>query len=285
LVFSQTVPQRHPRLWSSPSNRTSTLSAEQLAIITITPTPSPEPTATLEPTYTPEPTDAATAIPVATATATTEPTATSIPPTATPYTQEGFESLYDTMLTNINVQFDYTDADFREYVRALLLNQKVFDYVTKDISRVQEMVWARHILVETEAEATAILDRLNAGEDFGLLAAELSTDTSNSANGGDLGWFTKGQMVKEFETVAFELEIGEISEPVATDYGYHIIQVLGHEPRELTDEEWETYKNQAYFQFIEDAKTEMDIKIYDIWAEIVPSTPTIPAEYRLTGSM
>jgi len=189
------------------------------------------------------------------------------------------------MLTNINVQFDYTDADFREYVRALLLNQKVFDYVTKDISRVQEMVWARHILVETEAEATAILDRLNAGEDFGLLAAELSTDASNSANGGDLGWFTKGQMVKEFETVAFELEIGEISEPVATDYGYHIIQVLGHEPRELTDEEWETYKNQAYFQFIEDAKTEMDIKIYDIWAEIVPSTPTIPAEYRLTGSM
>ena len=264
---------------------TSTLSAEQLAIVTITPTPSPEPTATLEATFTPVPTDAATATPEATATATTEPTATSIPPTATPYTQEGFESLYDTMLTNINVQFDYTDKDFREYVRSLLLNQKVFDYLTKDISREQEMVWARHILVETEEEATAVLDRLNAGEDFGLLAAELSTDTSNSANGGDLGWFTKGQMVKEFETAAFELEIGEVSEPVATDYGYHVIQVLGHEPRELSDEEWETYKNQVYFQFIEDAKTDLDVKIYDIWAEIVPSTPAIPAEYRLTGSM
>lgn len=264
---------------------TSTLSAEQLAIITLTPTPSPEPTATLEPTFTLEPTEAATSTPEATATVTTAPTATSIPPTATPYTRDGFESLYDTMLTNINAEFDYTNSDFREYVRALVLNQKVFDYLTKDVSREQEMVWARHILVGTEEEATTILERLDAGEDFGLIAAEESTDTSNSASGGDLGWFTKGQMVKEFETVAYELEIGEISNPVATDFGYHIIQVLGHELRELTDEELETYKNQVYFQFIEDAKAEMDIKIFDIWAEIVPITPTIPAEYRLTGSM
>ncbi len=264
---------------------TSTLSVEQLAIITLTPTPSPEPTATLEPTFTPEPTEAATSTPEATATVTTVPTATSIPPTATPYTRDGFESLYDTMLTNINAEFDYTNADFREYVRALVLNQKVFDYLTKDVSREQDMVWARHILVGTEEEATAVLERLDTGEDFGLVAAEESTDTSNSASGGDLGWFTKGQMVKEFETVAYELEIGEISDPVATDFGYHIIQVLGHELRELTDEELETYKNQVYFQFIEDAKAEMDIKIFDIWAEIVPITPTIPAEYRLTGSM
>lgn len=264
---------------------TSTLSAEQLAIITLTPTPSPEPTATLEPTFTPEPTEAATSTPEATATVTTVPTATSIPPTATPYTRDGFESLYDTMLTNINAEFDYTNSDFREYVRALVLNQKVFDYLTKDVSREQDMVWARHILVGTEEEATAVLERLDTGEDFGLVAVEESTDTSNSASGGDLGWFTKGQMVKEFETVAYELEIGEISDPVATDFGYHIIQVLGHELRELTDEELETYKNQVYFQFIEDAKAEMDIKIFDIWAEIVPITPTIPAEYRLTGSM
>jgi len=254
---------------------TSTLSAEQLAIITITPTPSPEPTATLEPTYTPEPTDAATAIPVATATATTEPTATSIPPTATPYTQEGFESLYDTMLTNINVQFDYTDADFREYVRALLLNQKVFDYVTKDISRVQEMVWARHILVETEAEATAILDRINAGEDFGLLAAELSTDASNSANGGDLGWFTKGQMVKEFETVAFELEIGEISEPVATDYGYHIIQIRAREDRELTDAELEQKRQTAFTDWLAEQRAAAEISYPYDYADRTPDDPTI----------
>ena len=263
---------------------TSTLSAQQLAVITITPTPSPIPTETQEPTPTTDPAAEATATPEPTVMATAEPTATSIPPTATPYTREGFESLYETMMDNINVQFDYTDTDFREYVRALLLNQKVFDYVTKDITREQDMVWARHILVASEEEATYVLDRLNAGEDFGIIAAEVSTDTSNSASGGDLGWFTKGQMVEEFESVAFALEIGEISEPVATDFGYHIIQVLGHEPRELTDEQLDTFKNQVYAKFIEDAKAEMTVKKYDVWAEIVPSTPSIPAEYRLSGA-
>ena len=263
---------------------TSTLSAQQLAIITITPTPSPEPTLTLEPTATDSPAEEATATPDVAVTATSEPTATQIPPTATPYTREGFESLYKTMMTNINDQFDYSDADFRDYVRALLLNQKVFDHVTKDITRDQDMVWARHILVETEEEAKAVLDRLNAGEDFGIVAAEVSVDTSNSASGGDLGWFTQGQMVEEFDKAAFTLEIGKLSEPIQTEFGFHIIQVLGHEIRELTDEQLETYKNQVYYKFIEDAKAEMTIKKNDVWAEVVPSTPAIPTQYRITGT-
>lgn len=263
---------------------TSTLSPQQLAIVTITPTPSPEPTFTPEPTATSGPTDVvqATATLEATATATTEPTATSIPPTPTPYTREGFESLYKSMLTNINDQFSYSDADFREYVKSLLLNQKVFDYVTKDIIRDQEMVWARHILVATEAEANAVLERLNAGEDFGVIAAEVSTDTSNNTTGGDLGWFTKGQMVKAFEDSAFSLKIGEISQPIETEFGFHIIQALGHEVRQLTDDQLDSFKNLTYSKFIEDAKAQMTIKKNDIWAEVVPSSPTIPSQYRLS---
>jgi hypothetical protein len=267
---------------------TSTLSAQQLAIVTITPTPSPVPTETPESTPTEDPSVEATVEPTAeptvegTVTATVEPTATSIPPTPTAYTREGFESLYDQMLSNINAQFDYSEKDFRAYVRSLLLNQKVYEYVTKDITREQDMVWARHILVDTEEEAITVLDRLSAGEDFGVIAAEVSIDTSNSTTGGDLGWFTKGQMVEEFENAAFALEIGEISEPLATEFGYHIIQVLGHEPRELTDEQLDTFKSMAYSKFIEDAKAEMSVKKFDVWAEFVPSTPSIPAEYRIT---
>jgi len=266
---------------------TSTLSVEQLAIITITPTPSPEPTETPEPTATVGPTEIAdTATPTAevATTPTSVPTATAIPLTPTAYTQEGFESLYDTMLTNINSQFTYTEADFREYVKGLLLNQKVYDYVNKDLSREQDMVWARHILVSTEEEATAVLDRINAGEDFGTIAAEVSLDTSNNTSGGDLGWFSKGQMVEPFETAAFSLDIGEISESVQTDYGYHIIQVLGHEVRELTDDQLDTLKSQNFSQFIEDAKAEMTIKKFDVWASVIPSTPAIADEYRITST-
>lgn len=264
---------------------TSTLSPQQLAIVTITPTPSPEPTETPEPTATTGPTEIVTETPVTdlTATATMEPTATEIPPTATPYTREGFQSLYKTMLSNISSQFPYTEADFREYVTALLLNQKMYDYVTKDIPRDQEMVWARHILVATEEEAQTVLNRLNAGEDFAAVAAEVSTDTSNSASGGDLGWFTRGQMVPAFEDAAFSLEIGKLSDPIQTDYGYHIIQVLGREVRTLTDEQLDTVKSYYFRKFIDDAKAEMTIKKYDIWAENVPSTPAIPEQYRITN--
>lgn len=264
---------------------TSTLSPQQLAIVTITPTPSPEPTETPEPTATTGPTEIVTETPVTdlTATATMEPTATEIPPTATPYTREGFQSLYKTMLSNISSQFPYTEADFREYVTALLLNQKMYDYVTKDIPRDQEMVWARHILVATEEEAQTVLNRLNAGEDFAAVAAEVSTDTSNSASGGDLGWFTRGQMVPAFEDAAFSLEIGKLSDPIKTDYGYHIIQVLGREVRTLTDEQLDTVKSYYFRKFIDDAKAEMTIKKYDIWAENVPSTPAIPEQYRITN--
>jgi len=261
---------------------TSTMSAQQLAIITITPTPSPEPTATTGPTATPDP--ALITPTVEDGTPTGVPTATQIPPTPTAYTREGFEGLYDQMLTSISDQFPYTEADFREYVKNLLLNQKVYEEVTKDIAREQEMVWARHILVATEEEANAVIDRLEKGEDFGTIAAELSVDTSTGANGGDLGWFSKGQMVEPFETAAYALEIGEISQPVQSDFGFHVIQLLGKEVRALSDQQWDAMKQQAFSKFIEDAKAEIKIEKKDVWASVVPSTPTIPAEYRITSS-
>ena len=86
-------------------------------------------------------------------------------------------------------------------------------------------VAAKHILVATEEEAKKALERLNAGEEWDKLAAELSTDTSNKDKGGDLGFFGEGVMVEEFTKVAFAQEVGTISAPVKTEYGFHIINV------------------------------------------------------------
>ncbi len=84
-----------------------------------------------------------------------------------------------------------------------------------------------HILVAKQSEALAILDRINNGEKFGKLAKELSTDSGSAKRDGNLGYFTKGKMVKQFEEAAFILQIGQISEPVKSDFGYHIIKRLG----------------------------------------------------------
>ena len=84
-----------------------------------------------------------------------------------------------------------------------------------------------HILVQKQSEAIAILDKIRQGEKFGKLARELSVDSGSAKRDGNLGYFSRGKMVKEFETAAFNLEVGEISEPVKTQYGYHIIKRLG----------------------------------------------------------
>jgi len=95
----------------------------------------------------------------------------------------------------------------------------------RDRLRQDEQVRARHILVETEEEALELRERLLAGEDFAALAREHSTDVGSALRGGDLGWFGRGVMVEPFEAAAFSLEPGEISEPVQSQYGYHLILV------------------------------------------------------------
>jgi peptidyl-prolyl cis-trans isomerase D len=274
---------------------TSTLSVAQLALIS-TPTTLPTDLPTSTPagiTATPDltlmPTGAGAATDAATATATeiiptntpvVEATATPIPPTATPYTKEGYNNLYSTVIANISTTTKFGDADFRDYVRNLIYSQKLYKEVTKDIASEQDMVWARHILVSTEDQAKTVLTRLKAGEDFAALAAELSSDTSNSTKGGDLGWMYKGQMVTEFDTAVWSMKVGEISQPVKTSFGYHIIQVLGHEKRQLTADELSSAKSTAYQNYISDLKTAAKITKNDIWASVVPSDPTIPAEMR-----
>ena len=100
---------------------------------------------------------------------------------------------------------------------------KVYDEAVKQMAN-EEEVHARHILVSTEDEAKAIEAKLKKGADFAALAKEKSKDPG-AADGGDLGYFTKDQMAPEFAEVAFKLDKGQISDPVHTRFGWHIIKV------------------------------------------------------------
>jgi peptidyl-prolyl cis-trans isomerase D len=264
---------------------TSTLSPTQLALIPPTQTPGPteapvdEATPTGEPvTSTPDPN--VTATPEASPTIEMTPTITLTPtitPTPTAYTRDMYDGQVATFVSN-NSSIKFSERDLREYIYRQVLRRKVYEAITKDVSSVGEQVWARHILVATEEEAKNVLPRLKAGESFVDLARELSTDESNKDSGGDLGWFGRGQMVTAFEDAAFQMEIGEISQPVQTDFGWHVIQVLGHEERPLGPDEFEQAKSKIYQDWVAQAKTETTVETFDRWTEVVPSDPEVPAD-------
>lgn len=102
-------------------------------------------------------------------------------------------------------------------------NKELQDYFNKNKSQYIE-VKARHILVDKKSTADSIEKQLKNGADFATLAKKYSTDTGSKDKGGELGWVKKGQMVPEFEKALFSLKKGEISQPVKSQYGYHIIQ-------------------------------------------------------------
>ena len=89
----------------------------------------------------------------------------------------------------------------------------------------EQEVRARHILVETEDQAKDVIKKLKAGEDFAKLAGTLSKDPGSGKEGGDLGYFTKDRMVPEFANAAFAMTAGQISDPVKSQFGYHVIKV------------------------------------------------------------
>jgi peptidyl-prolyl cis-trans isomerase C len=111
----------------------------------------------------------------------------------------------------------------------------------------EQEVHARHILVDTKEEAEEVIKRLKNGEDFAKVANEKSKDTN--AEGGDLGFFTRGQMLKPFEDAAFALEPGQISEPVQTQFGWHVIKV--EEKRDQALPSYEDVKDAIMAQLIQ----------------------------------
>ena len=146
-------------------------------------------------------------------------------PTIAPMTEADVQQRYGEVLQTLKERVKFSEAEFRDLFLASLLRQKLEKYLGDQLPTSEAQVHARHMLFKTQEEAEAALARLKAGEDFATVAKELSTDTSTSESGGDLGWFPVGMMDPDFEKVAFNTPPGQVSEIVQTSYGFHIIKV------------------------------------------------------------
>ncbi|SOC16772.1 foldase protein PrsA [Ureibacillus xyleni] len=152
---------------------------------------------------------------------------------------ESVKSQYGDQFETVLAANGLSEEAFKQNIRFSLLQEKA----TKDVEVTDEEIKAyydqakyelnaRHILVADEETARSVYEKLKAGGDFAKLAKEYSTDGS-AQSGGDLGWFTVGAMVPEFNDAAYALELNEISEPVQSEFGFHIIQVT--DKREVKD--------------------------------------------------
>jgi len=266
---------------------TPTWSSEQFALINPTETATPEPTSTATPEGW-EPTQEATAIsetelaPEST-TPTTEPTATEIPtvtPTPTVYTTKLYGKEIDTYLDELKT-YGISRKQIEEIFRANLLRTKLLEEMTKDMLPQEEQVWVRHILVDSQDVAQEVIEKLNNGGEWAALASEYSTDTSNKDNGGDLGWIGKNDSyIEEFKDAAFALnEIGEISEPVETSFGWHVIQLVTRATNNIDATKFQQNK-QIFFDnwLLEQRNSRTDIQIEEIWKTVTPSKPAVPTE-------
>lgn len=169
-------------------------------------------------------------------------------------TKEDIEKDIENYLLTLKVMEDYigiTDEDVKAYFEE-----------NKESFNTEAQVEASHILVEDEATANEVLEKLNAGEDFAELAHDYSTDTASAENGGELGYFSSGQMVEEFEKAAFAMEVGEVSKtPVKTEHGYHIIKVT--DKKEAVEADFESSKEEAREKLVEARVNEQ----YSAWVE------------------
>ena len=164
----------------------------------------------------------------------TAPAATPNPAEARATAEAGFAKFANDVFPVAHL----SQEDYQRLVAApALARQKVGDALAATVGQSAPQVHAAHILLPTREAAEAARARVTeGGEDFAAVAREVSTDESTAANGGDLGWFTREEMVAPFAEAAFALEPGAISEPVETEFGWHVIQVTERDPdRPLTD--------------------------------------------------
>ena len=185
-----------------------------------------------------------------------------------------FEIFRDEVFPPANMSMgDYT----RLWVIPQAIRERVDAQIVNDVPQSAEQVEAEHILVGTQDLANEIHAQVTGGADFGQIARASSTDTATAPTGGKLGWITQGQMDPTFAAAAFALQPGEISEPVQTSFGWHVIRILNRQPdRPLSPEQYSAATDDATSAWLEAQRAQADVD-----TEYLPEPTPTPAQFEV----
>ncbi|WP_119072118.1 peptidylprolyl isomerase [Aggregatilinea lenta] len=289
-----------------------TLPEQETSTPTTVPSVTPTPLVSATPSNTPAPTTTPTPVPTGAAstaeateasdaTEAAEPISTptsvmTLTPTATLEAGQIQGTLENAADNYYESAQEGSDVD-REVVRQVFyyqaLSQAVMDEVTKDTPAEELQVNTRHLLfafnpdnpsdttpptdeqrADAQARAEAAMEALQSGEPFADLAKALSDDTGSASGGGSLGWSSPDAYDSAFADAAMNATLGEIVGPVESQFGYHIIQVLGREVRDLTASQLSSARSEAFTTWLDAQKAAADIERNEDWLDRVPDEPT-----------
>ena len=167
----------------------------------------------------------------------------------------------------------------------MLIGKKMLDQIAADVPTTAEFVHARHILCKAAADCQDALARLDAGDDFGTVAKAVSLDETSKERGGDLDWVTRGMLPSQrMEDAMFELQAGQRSDIVETDYGFHIVEVLERDPsRELDAAAQLRLKEKKLFEWLAERRQASTIVVYvEDLKDVAGSASAAPAAASAT---
>lgn len=212
----------------------------------------------------------------------------------------GGDEEFEQVLTDSNVSDEQLERTLRDQAIQYEIGGELADDVTDDDVRTAfdqaegqygERREVRHILTETRAQARDALERIEGGEDFADVAADVSIDPGSGANGGDLGEIGRGATVPEFEEAAFGAEVGELVGPVESQFGFHVIEVTdtidAQDFSEVRDEirtQLElTTRGQAFSEFVTELIEDVEVTVADAFGFWDPATVSVVAQPPAAG--
>lgn len=227
--------------------------------------------------------------PVGSPVAATPATPAATTPLATPVGEQEATPTLEESRTTAEIEYElFRDEVFGpahmssdDYLRLWVIPQSVRERVDhrliQDVPQSAEQVEAEHILVGTQDLANEVHAQVTGGADFEQIARTSSTDTATAPTGGKLGWFTRPQMVPAFADAAFALQPGQISEPVQTSFGWHVIKVLDRSAdRPLTAEQYNLATEKAIARWLDAERAQSDIS-----TEHQPEPTPTPAQFEV----